>query len=441
MQVTVHQWSDLDGATRSRLLSRSERKIEALAHAVTEIVEEVRVRGDGALRDFTSQFDGTELGDLPLRVAPEEFEEGIRVLPGDIRSAIDYAVENVRRTHERQRPPAFQMEETRPGIRSGERAIPLQSVGLYVPRGRGSFPSMLYMLAVPARIAGVDRVAVATPPDKEGKIDPACLYAANICGVQEVYRVGGAQAIAAFAYGTEGIPRVDKIIGPGSAYVAAAKRVVRDVVDVGLPAGPSESMIFADSSADAMTVSRDLLIEAEHGADSQALLVTTDPELAARVAAELPGLINGTPNPQREFLLSVFREYGGIIIAKDIVEAACIINEFAPEHLQLRLEDPEPFVEQIRNAGEILLGSHTPFSLANYAIGPNAVLPTGGGARVHSGVSVNDFLKRVAVMQITQEGYAEIAPHAIRLADYEGFYWHAQALRDRDAYRTGDERR
>ncbi len=441
MQVTVHQWSDLDGATRSRLLSRSEQKIEALAEAVAEIVQKVRLRGDEALRDFTERFDGVDLGDLPLRVTPEEFDEGIKTLPGDVRSAIDYAVENVRRIHERQRPPAFQMEETRPGIYSGERAIPLQSVGLYVPRGRGSFPSMLYMLAVPARIAGVDRLAVATPPDKRGKIDPACLYAASICGVEEIYRVGGAQAIAAFAYGTESIPRVDKIIGPGSAYVAAAKRVVRDVVDVGLPAGPTESMIVADSSADVMTVSRDLLIEAEHGADSQALLVTTDPELAARVAADLPGLISGTPEPRKAFLTAVFREYGGVIVATDLAEAAKIVNEFAPEHLQLRLEDPEPFVDQVRNAGEILLGPHTPFSLANYAIGPNAVLPTGGGARVHSGVSVNDFQKRVAVMQVTEEGYAEIAPHVIRLADYEGFYWHAQALRDRDASRAGDEPR
>ena len=432
MQITIHKWSDLDGAARSRLLSRSEQKIEALVGTVSQIVHAVRMRGDEALRDFTARFDEADLGDLPLRVTPAEFEEGVGNVPHDVRSAIDYAIENVRRTHERQRPPTFQMEETRPGIRTGERAIPLQSVGLYVPRGRGSFPSMLYMLALPARIAGVDRVAVATPPDQHGKIDAACLYAARACGVQEVYRVGGAQAVAAFAYGTESIPRVDKIVGPGSAYVAAAKRVVRDVVDVGIPAGPSESMIVADSHSDAMTVSRDLLIEAEHGADSQALLVTTNHELAAQVAADLPDLIAGTPEPRRAFLTAVFREYGGVIIANDLTEAANIVNEFAPEHLQLRLADPEPFIDQIRNAGEILLGPHTPFSLANYAVGPNAVLPTGGGARVHSGVSVNDFVKRVAVMQVTAEGYAEIAPHVIRLADYEGFYWHAQALRDRD---------
>jgi len=438
MQLTVHKWSNLDDGTRARLLSRSEQGIEALADVVTDIVQGVRLRGDEALREFTARFDRVELGDLPLRVTPAEFEEGIREVPDVVRTAIDYAVENVRRTHERQRPPAFEMEETRPGIRSGERAVPLGSVGLYVPRGRGSFPSMLYMLAMPARIAGVDRVAVATPPNQSGKIDPACLYAASICGVEEIYRIGGAQAIGAFAYGTESIPRVDKIIGPGSAYVAAAKRAVRDVVDVGLPAGPTESMIVADSSADAMTVSRDLLIEAEHGADSQALLVTTHTELAAQVAAEIPGLIGGTPEPRKGFLTAMFREYGGVILADDLDEATDIVNEFAPEHLQLRLAYPEPFIDQVRNAVEILVGSQTPFSLANYAIGPNAVLPTGGGARVHSGVSVGDFQKRIAVMEITEEGYADIAPHVIQLADYEGFYWHAQALRDREGSTDGE---
>ena len=431
MQIVIHQWSTLDETIRARFLARSERGIDALLGTVTEIVEAVRTRGDQALRDFTARFDGAELGDLPLRVTPPEFEEALELLPGDLRAAIDYAVGNVQTTHERQRPPVFQMKETRPGVRSGERFVPLDSVGLYVPRGRGSFPSMLYMLAVPARIAGVNRVAIATPPAENGKIDPACLYAARLCGVDEIYRVGGAQAVAAFAFGTQSIAPVDKIVGPGSAYVAAAKRVVRDVVDIGLPAGPSESMIVADSKADAMTVSRDLLIEAEHGADSQALLVTTDPELAARVAAMLPELISGTPQPRRGFLESVFREYGGVIVARNLAEAGDIVNTFAPEHLQIRLSDPEPFVDQIRNAGEILLGPYSPFSLANYAIGPNAVLPTGGGARVHSGVSVGDFLKRVAVMQVSERGYAEMAPHVIRLADYEGFYWHAQALRDR----------
>jgi len=309
----------------------------------------------------------------------------------------------------------------------------LHSVGLYVPRGRGSFPSMLYMLAVPARIAGVHRVAIATPPGPDGRIDAACLYAARKCGVDEIYRVGGAQAIAAFAYGTESIARVTKIVGPGSAYVAAAKRVVRDIVDVGLPAGPSESMIVADSQADANSVSRDMLIEAEHGADSQALLVTTSDELASEVSAMLPQLIARTPEPRRGFLESVFSGYGGVLIAQDLQEAAEIVNDIAPEHLQLRLADPDPFVEGIENAGEILIGPYSPFSLANYAVGPNAVLPTGGGARVHSGVSVHDFLKRIAVMSVSKEGYAEVAPHVIRLADYEGFYWHAEALRDRFA--------
>jgi histidinol dehydrogenase len=431
MQLFIHQWNSLDQKTRTRLLERSEQGIESLAGAVAGIVDEVRTGGDEALRELTARFDRVGLGSAPLRVTTEEFDEGMDILQPEVRAAIDYAVENVRLTHERQRHPTFRMEETRPGVRSGERWVPVESVGLYVPHGRGSFPSMLYMLAIPARIAGVDRIALATPPGEGGKIDPACLYAARICGIDEIYRVGGAQAIAAFAYGTESIQRVTKIVGPGSAYVAAAKRAVRDVVDVGLPAGPSESMIVADGSADARTVAMDLLIEAEHGGDSQALLVTTDHSLGEAVAAALPDLIDGTPEPRRGFLVSVFNGFGGVIVAADLAEAANIVNQFAPEHLQIRLSDPEPFIDQIRNAGEILLGPHSAFSLANYAIGPNAVLPTGGGARVHSGVSIDDFLRRVAVMEVTDQGYREMAPHVIRLAEYEGFHWHAEALKDR----------
>jgi histidinol dehydrogenase len=290
---------------------------------------------------------------------------------------------------------------------------------------------MLYMLAVPAQIAAVPHISLATPPDGQGRVDPACLYAAQLCGVHEIYRVGGAQAIAALAYGTESIKPVMKIVGPGSAYVAAAKRIVRDVVEVGLPAGPSESMIVADSSADVATLSLDLLIEAEHGGDSQALLVTPDGALAQCVAEAIPPLIAGTPEPRKGFLASVFGGYGGIILARDLDDAADIVNSFAPEHLQLRVEDHESFIAQVRNAAEILIGPYTPFSLANYAIGPNAVLPTGGTARAHSGVSVRDFQKRAAVMKVTREGYSEIAPRVVTLAEAEGFHWHARALTDR----------
>lgn len=439
MQIPIQRWQGLDADTRHRLLSRSQQDIDALAEQVRSIVSEVRSRGDAALREFTARFDGVRL-EGPLVVQSEEYEAAAASLSRPVREALDFSIENVRRAHEhQQRPPATTME-TRPGVRVGERVIPLDSVGLYVPRGRGSFPSMLYMLAVPAAIAGVEQISVVTPPAKDGTVDAACLYAARRCGVTTVYRVGGAQAIAAFAYGTESISPVVKIVGPGSAYVAAAKRCVRDVVDVGLPAGPSESLVVADGSADGFTVARDLLIEAEHGADSQAILVTTEERLAEEVAELLPELIAATPEPRRGFLREVFGGYGGVIIASDLNEAADIVNTFAPEHLQLRLSDSEKFIPRIRNAGEILLGAWTPFSLANYAAGANAVLPTGGGARVFSGVSVDDFLKRVSVVEVTPPAFEEISGHVATLADYEGFHWHAQALRDRQTRTDSDSR-
>jgi histidinol dehydrogenase len=290
---------------------------------------------------------------------------------------------------------------------------------------------MLYMLAVPAQIAGVPRIAIATPPAPDGSVDAACLYAARLCGVEEMYRVGGAQAIAAFAFGTESIAPVLKVVGPGSAYVAAAKRVVRDTLDTGIPAGPSESAIIADETATAREVAVDLLIEAEHGADSQAILVTTSQTLAEDVAALIPELIEQTPQPRKTFLESVFSGFGMVVLADRIDEACSIVNTLAPEHLQIRTTDPWEVASKVNNAGEILIGGHSAFSLANYAAGANAVLPTGGFARTWSGVSVHDFQKRSSVVQVSPGAYPEISEHVQTLAEYEGFHWHAEALRER----------
>jgi histidinol dehydrogenase len=291
---------------------------------------------------------------------------------------------------------------------------------------------MLYMLAVPARVAGVEHVAVVTPPGQDGGVDPACLYAARYCGIETVYRIGGAQAIAALAHGTESVTPVTKVVGPGSRYVAAAKRELAGIIDTGLPAGPTESIVLADGHADAWKVSLDLMVEAEHGSDSQALLVTPSIPLAEAVAAVLPELTSQAPEPRRRFLEDVFSGYGGIILAESMNEAAEIVNAFAPEHLQLQTREPYETLSLIRHAGEILLGEHSVFSLANYATGANAVLPTGGNARTWSPVSVRDFMKYSSVVHVTAGGYAGLRDHVIALADYEGFHTHAQALRRRD---------
>ncbi|MEX2442313.1 MAG: histidinol dehydrogenase [Alkalispirochaeta sp.] len=432
MTVHVYRWSEAKPEVRRRLLRRSQTDINDLLDTVQPIVERVRSEGDAALLELTAQFDHARIGELGIAVTPEEFSHAERSLDDPLRRALDYAIENVRTFHRSQVHLADHTVHVRPGIIATERVTPIDSVGLYVPSGRGSFPSMMYMLGVPAVLAGVQTIAVATPPRPDGTVDPAVLYAAAACGIDTVYRIGGAQAIGALAWGTETVPAVRKVVGPGSAYVAAAKRLVADVIDVGLPAGPSESIVVADEGADPWVVALDLMIEAEHGSDSAALLVTSSEKVAGAVRHHITALMEEVPEPRKTFLAEVFAAYGGIILTTDEHESIAFVNEFAPEHLLLHTRDPHATAAEIHNASEVLLGPHTAFSLANYATGPNAVLPTGGWAKTFSPVSVRDFQKASTVVEVTETGYAEMRDHVIRLADHEGFYTHAAALRERN---------
>jgi len=432
MHINFVEWKTLSAPERTRFLRRSEEDIARVRDGVEHIISRVEAEGDSALRAFTLEFDRVDLGEKPLSVTEEEKQAAISSLDDQLRAAIEFAVENVQTYHRTQLPHGINMVEVRPGVYAGERATAVPSAGLYVPRGRGSFPSMLYMLAVPAKVAGCEHVCVVTPPGDGGSVDPACLYAAQLCGVTDIYRIGGAQAIAALAYGTESVPAVAKIVGPGSAYVAAAKRLVSHRVDTGLPAGPTESIVIADGSADPWKVALDLMIEAEHGSDSSALLITPSRAVASSVQEIIPDLAADIPEPRRAFLTDVFAGYGGIILTGTIEEAAALSNSFAPEHLQIQTAEPYQTLSLITHAGEILLGEHSAFSLANYAAGANAVLPTGGGARTYSPVSVRDFMKHSSVVHITDEGYQTMKDHVIRLADYEGFPAHAAALRRRN---------
>jgi histidinol dehydrogenase len=431
MRFSVMSWASLEDRQREKILSRSEQDISAVMPVVQEIIDRVRAGGDAALVHYTRQFNDADLSAAPLAVQEREFEDAEALLSAGVKDAIRYCAGNVRTCHERQLPAPMTLGEVRPGVYAGERATPIASVALYAPRGKGSFPSSTYMMAVPAQVAGVPRRVVVTPPDASGRCDPATLFAARLCGVHEVYKVGGVQALAALAYGTESIRRVDKLLGPGNQYVTAAKRLLAAVVDVGLPAGPSESMILADGTADPHRLALDLLIEAEHGPDSQALLVTDSPATADAVAALLPDLIRGLPEPRSTYVTKVLESYGGIILARSMEEAAEIADAVAPEHLQIATEDPLHTLSSVHNAGEILLGQHTPFSLANYAIGANAVLPTGGKARTCSALSVRDFMKFSSVACLTSAGFDALRDPALTLADYEGFPAHAKALRER----------
>jgi len=431
MNIQVRTWKTLGDEEKERIFLRSEAGIRDIIPKVEDIITRVRHGGDEALHAFTKEFDGVDLTDIPFRVSEEEFSAAEEELPDNLKKAIEFAVNNIRRFHETQKPREMPMVEIQPGLYAGEKAMPVPSAGLYVPSGRGSFPSMLYMLAVPAVLAGVPRIVVVTPPGKEGRVDPALLFAARTCGLGEVYRIGGAQAVAALAYGTDSIPKVDMITGPGSRWVAAAKRVLYGIVDVGLPAGPSESVILADDSANPEITARDLLNEAEHGSDSSALLVTPSANLAGMLAEILPGLVQELPQPRRSFVTDVLEGYGGIIITETIEEAASVVNRFAPEHLLVNTREPFDTLPMIKNAGEILLGPNVPFSLANYVTGPNAVLPTGRAARTWSAVSVRDFMKFSSVIHATPAGFLRCAPAAETLADWEGFPAHGNALRIR----------
>ncbi|MBN2617840.1 MAG: histidinol dehydrogenase [Spirochaetales bacterium] len=429
MKIQVKEWKNIPNDERNKIFKRSEQNIEDVIEVVNEIINHVKTNGDKALLHYNEKFIGLPAYKNRIKVTKEEFEYSEKQLSTEVKEAIKFSISNIKKFHEAQIPEEMNLMETSPGIFAGERATPIESVGLYVPGGRGTFPSMLYMLAVPAVIAGVKRICVTTPPNDEGKADSGVLYACSLCGITEVYKTGGAQAIAALTFGTESINPVVKILGPGSMYVTAAKRVLYSVVDVGLPAGPSESALIADSFADPHNMALDILVEAEHGSDSSALLLTDSMEKALETAKIMEKMIDDLPEPRKTFVTDVFNGYGGIIVTEDINEACSISNEFAPEHLSLHTKDPWDTLSKITNAGEIILGDSTPFSAVNYSVGPNAVLPTGGKAKTYSAVGVRDFIKYSSIIYSTKKGYETLNKHVPVLADYEGFTTHGNAFK------------
>ncbi|MFO7729750.1 MAG: histidinol dehydrogenase [Spirochaetia bacterium] len=431
MQIYIQKWKEYSDEQKSKMFQRSELDISEVEDSIAKIIEQVRLKGDQALIEYTQRFDKADLRAIPLQVQPEEFEAAALALDEDLKKSIEFAVNTTWDYHLSQKPESMHMKELHPGLIAGERALPIDSAGLYVPRGRGSFPSMLYMLAVPAKIAGVPSIQIVTPPNPDGSVDAACLYAAELIGIEKVFRVGGAHAIAALAYGTESIPGVLKVVGPGSSYVTAAKRLLASKIDAGLPAGPSESMIIADEQADAWNIALDLMVEAEHGSDSCALLLTDSSALAEKVRSSVSEIGSSLPAPRAGFVQDVFNRYGGIILTESIDEAVEIANRFAPEHLLINTSEPLYSMKKITNAGEILLGRHLPFSAANYSTGANAVLPTGGWAKSYSPVSVRDFIKFSSVVYVEKSGYQQLKEHVIRIADYEGFITHGNALKMR----------
>ena len=414
---------------RAALMTRAEADLSAVLEPARDILEAVRVEGDAAIARFARAFDKAPVDPDGLAATEAEFEQAFAQVEQPVQDAIAFAIDNIRRFHERQIPERMWLEEIRPGVFAGERSGPIPAVACYVPRGKGAFPSVMMMTTVPAVIAGVPQIVVLTPPTPEGGIDAASLVAARLAGVERVYRVGGAAAVAAAAYGTASIPRCVKIVGPGSPWVVAAKKLLADRIDTGLPAGPSESIVLADASADPRIAAMDLLIEAEHGPDSSAFLVTDSRAVAEGARAALPELWSRM-GPQRvEFAAAVLGgARGGIVLAPDIDAAIAFANDYAPEHLEVLSDEPLQYLGRLHHAGEILLGENTPITLGNYVIGANCVLPTGGHARSFSPLSVLDFMKRTSIPRVTRAGYAALAPQAHTLARYEGFDAHANAV-------------
>lgn len=420
-----------------KLLRRSETDISAHLPLAMEVIKRVREEGDKALLDYTIKFDGISLEGKSLRVTEKEIAEAFDNLDNPTRDTLQYAAANIKKFHREQLPPEMWLKEIDGGLLAGEKVTPISDVCLYVPRGKGSFPSVMLMLGIPAVIAGVPRIVVCTPPGAGGEVDALTLAAAHLAGIGEIYRIGGMQAIAAVAYGTESIPRCRKVVGPGNAYVNAAKRLLYGVLDVGLPAGPSEAIILADEHADPRIVALDLLIEAEHGPDSSSLLVTHSRELAEAVARLMPEMLAKLPEEKRRFVETVFNNYGGVVLTATLEESIRFVNDFAPEHLEILTADPFSVLPQIKNAGEILLGAFTPITLCNFLLGPNAILPTGSFAKTFSGVSVHDFLKRSSFGYVTPEGFDRVREAAVRFAEAEGFWAHAMAVRERGVSPAG----
>jgi histidinol dehydrogenase len=428
VKINYVELAGLDDVQRKKLERRPSVGLRDLIPRVVPIIEDVKSRGDLALSDYTMKFDCARMGSQDFRVQRKAMEHALDKMAPDLKRAIEEAIDNITRFHNFQKEPQSREIEIMPGVIAGERTIPLNSVGIYVPRGKGSFPSMMMMGAVPAKVAGVKRIVAVSPPDKFGKADEATIAAAAIIGVHEFYAVGGVQAIAALAYGTETINAVDKIVGPGSGYVLAAKQWLSAEIDTGLPAGPSEAIILADASVDAITAVTDLLIEAEHGPDSSAYLVTPDANLAKEALEIIPRLVGNLPEERKAYCETVLSNSGGVILAADMEDAIRFVNDFAPEHLQALTANPRHILDKIFTAGEVLLGTFTPGTLANYSIGPNAILPTSGFGRTASALSVRDFTRKMSFSEVTKEGFDSLAPKTLTLARYEGFAAHAAAL-------------
>lgn len=393
---------------------------------VRPVMNDIKLNGDDALRNYAKQFDGVEL--IDLQVSQHEIADAAKQLDEELKKAIQQAATNIQAFHEKQLSPVEKIE-TMPGVWCWRKSVGIDKVGIYIPGGTAPLFSTVLMLAIPAKIAGCKEIVLCTPPQKDGNIHPAILYAAFITGITKIVKAGGSQAIAAMAYGTETVPKVYKVFGPGNQYVTAAKQLVQlDGIAIDMPAGPSEVCVMADDSANPAYVAADLLSQAEHGADSQVLLVCSNATVLNAVSEELEKQLSILP--RADFAAKALENSRAVII-ENTGDAIDLVNDYAAEHLIICMENPESLADKITNAGSIFLGNYSPESVGDYASGTNHTLPTNGYARMHSGVSVDSFVKKITIQQLTQEGLKNIESTVIAMAEAEGLEAHANAVRIR----------
>ncbi len=407
------------------LIKRSPSHYSAYEAAVNEILDEVREKGDDALFAYTRKFDGVDITRETLTVTEEEIEEAYTLIDDDLLRVIRESLQNIRQYHEKQLRNSW-FETSPKGTLLGQKITALQRAGVYVPGGKAAYPSSVLMNIIPAKVAGVEEIIMVTPPGKDGKVTPTTLVAAHEAGADVIYKVGGAQAIGALAFGTESIPKVDKIVGPGNMYVALAKKAVYGYVGTDAIAGPSEILILADETANPRYVAADLLSQAEHDEMASAILVTTSKELAQAVSDEVDQFLPGLS--RREIIEKSLENYGHILVAETMDDAIDAVNEIASEHLEIQTKDPYDTMTKIRNAGAIFLGPYSSEPLGDYMAGPNHVLPTNGTARFFSALSVDDFIKKSSVISYSEEALGEIHDDIELFAKAEGLTAHANSI-------------
>ena len=411
----------MDEIPESEIFERNDSTAD-VSGIVAGIIADVRERGDAALFEYTQRFDHAAL--LTLQVSKEEFDEAMALADPKLIDVLEKAAASIRAFHSEQRRTGF-IQNDRKGVVIGQKVLPMERVGLYVPGGTAAYPSTVLMDSIPAKIAGVKDLMITTPPGKDGKINPAILAAARIAGVDRVFKVGGAQAIAALAYGTESIPKADKIVGPGNAFVAEAKRQIYGAAAIDMIAGPSEILIVADGKTDPAFAAADMLSQAEHDRNASAVLITDSEELAYKVRDELEKQIPLLP--RQEIARASIEKRGKIIVTGSIESAVEAANRIAPEHLELSLDRPFDYLDAVQNAGSVFLGRSCPEALGDYMAGPNHTLPTGGTARFSSPLSVDDFVKKIQYTYFSEEAFREVAEDVAYFAEQEGLQGHARS--------------